>query len=114
MDIAILTIKPAEKGTCFVSATFKDQLGADVVPNNPTWSLTDKDGNYINNHEDVAWADPAATMTLVLSGDDLALIADQTLERVFTVKATYDTPGYTDLPIHGEAWFTIQRLVDIT
>lgn len=101
-----------EKSTYMITVSFfdEDEVAEDVKT--MKWTLTDEIGNIINNREDVVVVDPGSVETVVLFGNDLAIVGtggDET--RLFTVEATYDSTLGNDLPLNGEAAFTV---VDLT
>jgi len=109
-----LTDKAIEKSTFAITAAFTDSAGNAVVPNSLTWSLADRDGTIINSREDEAIATPAASVTVVLSGDDLELDDPDNPVRVFLIQGDYDDPVLgSGLPIKEEAIFEISNLTII-
>jgi len=101
-----------EKSTYIITVSFFDEVEAAEDVKTMKWTLTDTAGNIINEREDVVVADPESVETIVLSGDDLAIISDtDNGKRLFTVEATYDSILGNDLPLNGEAAFTV---VDLT
>ena len=54
-----------------VTLSFADDQNDAVVPDSATWSLQDKTGAYVNGRQDVEIAALAASIDVVLSGDDL-------------------------------------------
>ena len=62
-----------EKSSVGIVVSFTDEDGVALIPTTITWSLADLNGAIINSRTDIAIAVPAATQTVVLSGDDLAL-----------------------------------------
>jgi hypothetical protein len=82
-----------EGGSGGILVAFTDTTGSAVPPNaGLTWSLFDADGNVVNSREDVA-IDPAESVTIVLSGDDLALASGETggVYRYLLIKGTYNS-----------------------
>lgn len=97
-----------EKSTYMVTVSFFDEADAAEDVKTMKWTLTDTDGNVINEREDVVVDDPGSVETIVLSGDDLAIVGsggDE--ERLFTVEATYDSTLGNDLPLNGVASFMV-------
>ena len=106
-----LETKAVEESTYAITAAFLDSDGNAVVPNALTWSLSDKDGTIINSREDVAIGTPASSVTVVLSGDDLALSDPDNPVRIFIIQGDYDDPTLgAGLPIQDEARFEIENL----
>lgn len=108
MSLTTLTSVASEESTFAVTATFTDDAGASVTPNTLAWTLTDDSGNVINSRLSVAVAVPASSVTVVLSGDDLADVAS-TNRRALAFRGTYDSDLGIDLPMTAECRFTIQR-----
>lgn len=109
-----LTTKAVEKSTYIVTAAFTDDDGVAVVPNTPlTWTLTDRDGAVINNRDAVAIT-PAASVEIVLSGDDLAVPDTADLVRYVTIEGTYDSDAGSNLPIKDQVKFAVSNLVAVT
>lgn len=102
-----------EGSTAVFTVTFTDENGEAVEPNEIAWSLVTREGGIVNGREDVAVATPAAVVDIVLSGDDLALVAGSNNERALVVKATYDSGAGSDLPIREMTLFAIRDLLDV-
>lgn len=101
-----------EKSTYMITISFFDEAETAEDVKTMKWTLTNEAGNVINEREDVVVVDPGSEETIVLSGDDLAIISDtDDGKRLFTVEATYDSTLGNDLPLNGEANFTV---VDLT
>ena len=111
MTIA-LTEKANEKSTYIVYLTFKDEDGAEVVPNSINWDLTDDSGTTINSRSNVS-VTPAANIAIVLTNLDLA-IPGASKNRVLTVKAPYDSDYGSGLNYNEEFTFEIDDLLNIT
>lgn len=105
-----------EKSTIVFRLSFLDEDGNDVVPTAARWTLTDKDGLVINERRDVPISPLAATVAVVLSGDDLSLegISAQKYKRIVTVYATYDSSLGTGLPLTEQISFQIGSSILIT
>jgi Cu/Ag efflux protein CusF len=109
-----LTLKATEESTYIITCDFEDEDGNAIPPKTMTWTLSDADGNIINEKEDVEVTDPQASQDVTLKGDDLQAVDNDDFLRVFTVKATYDSEDYgNDLPFNGEIAFTLEDLVNI-
>jgi hypothetical protein len=107
--------KPAEEGTAVVTVAFTDHDGVAVSPNagTLTWTLTDGRGTVINLRTDVAITS-AASVTIVLSGDDLAITTPTGAKRIITVEGLYNSTDGNNLPIKVQGVFTIQEFVAVT
>jgi hypothetical protein len=106
-----LTTEAVERSTFVIRASFTDETGAAVVPNSGlTWTLSDVRGNVVNSREDVAITS-AATITIVLHGDDLALSdAFRDAGRVLTIRGMYNSSLGASLEIADQATFVITNL----
>ena len=86
-----------------------DEVGIPFTPNSGlTWSLTDKDGNIVNNRLDEGIAS-AESVVIVLKGDDL-LLTGGPVRRYVIIRGTFDGVLGNDLPLIDEASFLIQNL----
>ena len=112
MAITTLTVLAPEEGTYAITCAFTDETAAAMTPNTLTWSLTDESGSVINSRSGVSIATPAASVTVVLSGDDLADVAT-TLKRRFGISGTYDSDLGSNLPLKAECKFTIDQFVTV-
>lgn len=106
-----LTITADEESTYVVTFAFEDEDDNPVVPNSATWTLTDIAGGVINSQSAIDILPIVQTGDIVLSGDDLAIpdgVAGD-VERRFRIAALYDSSLGSDLPLTGEAKFTIEN-----
>ena len=111
-----LTVDAQEKSTYVVNCAFKDEDGQDVIPTSAVWTLTDEDGTIINSREDVVIASLAASVNIVLTGDDLEIdtgFAGTAQERTITVEAVYDSDLGTGLTLKAAARFNIENLIAV-
>jgi len=113
MSIILTSDKAVEKSTFIITANFFNEDDNAVIPNNIKWTLSDSSGDIINFREDMTIVVPASTITIVLSGDDLAII-DTDLNRFFTIEADYDSALGSGLPLNEELQFKIRPLVNVT
>ena len=103
-----LTIQAVERSTFAITAAFTDETGAAVVPNSGlVWTLTDVVGNVINSRENVSIAS-ASSVTVVLSGADLA-ISDTYRDnrRMLTFEGAYNSSLGSGLAIVDWVEFSI-------
>jgi len=106
-----VSVRAGEESTYFVDADFTDEDDVAVVPNSITWSLRTASGIIVNGRSAVS-VTPAASITIVLFGDDLALNGDSdTRERFVTIEATYNSTLGNNLPLVDEAAFEITDFV---
>jgi hypothetical protein len=104
-----------EKSTYVITAAFTDEDGDPVVPNSGlNWTLTDLTGTVVNSRSAVTIAVPAASVSIVLSGLDLALADGKDTYRILTVEGTYNSALGSGLPIKASVQFKIQNLIKVT
>ena len=112
----LLTKQAVERSTYAITAAFKDDATPPtaVVPNSATWSLTTAEGGIVNSRSEVVIS-PAASVTIVLSGADLAILRGNDIEiRHFIVEFVYDSSLGTDLPGKDSAIFELVNLNKVT
>ena len=86
-----------------------DDVGIPFTPNSGlTWSLTDKDGNIVNNRLDEGITS-AESVVIVLKGDDLVLTGGP-VQRYVIIRGTFDGVLGNNLPLIDEVYFQIQNL----
>lgn len=103
-----------ENGTFPIILTYKDDQGDPVTPNNMAWTLTDLDGNVINSRADVAITSLSTSNTVILQGDDLALLDGNEYEwRVLSVEGDYDSSLGNQLPVTDQVKFKVENIVGI-
>ena len=93
-----------------------DELGQEVTPKTGTWSLTDADGAIIHERSQIVISSLAATMYVLLSGDDLALSVGFTgisERRYFLFEGTYDSAYGSDNPLKDQLIFPVVNLAKI-
>ena len=84
-----------------------------ITPNaGLTWSLTDLDGNIINDRDEVELVS-ASSVLIVLSGNDLALSGGYPAERCVTVEGTYNSVLGNNLTLKDAMVFQIENLVGV-
>ena len=112
MPASISTPKALEEGTYVIDCAFTDEDENPVTPKTLTWTLTDVAGNPINDREDEVVPSPSSTESILLQGDDLALLTGETkgTTRILTVEGTYDSALGNDLPIKGSVWFPLEEM----
>ena len=104
-----------EKSTVVFTVAFTDEDGASVTPDSATFTLSDIKGNVVNAREGVTMSRLAASVDIVLSGEDLVI--SETLynnDRVLTVEATYSSSLGSGLPLKTQSLFTITDLTKVT
>jgi hypothetical protein len=98
-----------EQGTYIVRYSFLDENEEPASPNALAWSLL-RDGATVVNERDSVELDPDTTVTIVLSGDDLARWPDDSGERRLFLQGTYDSTLGSDLPYTDELLFSVEDL----
>lgn len=109
----MLTAKAMEESTYVITASFTDEAGDAATPKTLTWTLTDPDGVVVNNREDVIVSPLGESVTILLTGDDLALTGYLTRTRHLTLEGTYDGSLGSDLPFTGVIIFSIEPAVAV-
>lgn len=110
MSITKLSAVAAELSSYVITLTFADENGDAVVPETISWSLVDLSGSVINSRRDVEIAIPAASVDVVLNGDDLVVNGDSATEqRSLIVKTTY-TADSGVLNLNSAVLFDVLRL----
>jgi hypothetical protein len=56
---------------------------------------------------------PAASITITLQGDDLAILTDSDITRILTIKIVYDSSIGNNLPQNDQDTFEIKPLSQI-
>jgi hypothetical protein len=106
-----LTTRAADKGTCVLNLTFKDAAGVAMIPSALTWTLMVPGGTVVNSRSNVV-ATPAASVAIVLSGEDLDYTDGNV--RVLLVQATYTSTEGAGLPLKETITFTVDDLLGVT
>lgn len=104
--------KAVEEGTYPIIVEFHDGDGAPIIPNaGLSWTLTDADGNVINNRSEQPLPSQSS-VTIPLKGADLALPNPKKTKRILLVEGTYNSDMGNDLPLLDEVTFYITDLVN--
>lgn len=105
----------AQRGSTYAPLiTFADDADNTVSPDTATWTLTDTDGNVINERSEVDISSPSTTERIVLYGDDLEPVGDvesaaDTYARRLLVEGTYTSDLGASLPMAQEFAFTVNN-----
>ena len=104
--------KAPEGGTFGIRCDFVEKTPTENFPFTPkaplVWSLIDSDGQVVNEKSDIPIT-PAQSVTIVLKGDDLALVGSSAMRYVL-VEGTYDGVLGDDLTVIKEVSFQIENL----
>jgi hypothetical protein len=107
-----------EESTYIITCVFKDEDGDAVIPVTINWSLTTVNGTVINSRNEVSVGTPASTIDIVLSGDDLQILTNETnrkrVPRKITVEATYNSSVGAGLGLKDSAVFDLENLAKVT
>lgn len=99
-----------EKSTFTITVSFTDEDDQAVTPNSAKWSLTDLQGNTINDRNAVELT-PATSINIVMSGDDLVVpIGSTVVHRVLLVEGDYNSNIGSGLPFYAECKFMIDAI----
>jgi len=92
-------LKVARKGSTYVvTVDFENEDQEEMTPTTILWKLTDTGGDIINSREDEV-ATPAASVNVVLSGNDLPVNGNREYEAIwFIVYGTYTSNYGSGLP----------------
>lgn len=111
-----LSANAKELSTYVVTASFYDENGNAEIPTEIKWTLTDTGGTVINARLDEVFLPVAASIEIVLSGNDLAIFPtdiSSNLMRIITVEAKYDSALGVGLPLKGSAEFMVEGMVAV-
>lgn len=104
----VLTLNAVDRSTYVITATFQDEDGTPVAPDSLTWTLTNGLGAVINNREQVEVTELDTTVSLILSGNDIA--HEDGKFRRLVLEGTYSSTLGTGLPIRAQANFSVEDL----
>ena len=108
-----LTEKAGELSTYPITVVFRDEEGTLVVPDSAVFSLTNVVGEIINSRDETAMTPLASTYTIVLKGNDLAVLVNESLERRVAIEATYTSSLGTGLPLNLQIEFEIEAMAGV-
>jgi hypothetical protein len=112
----MITIQANEQSTIGFVCAFFDDDNQPVSPSQVTWSLTDLTGEVINGRDQVP-AVPDQQVTIVLSGPDLQIRAEEAglikVGRKLLVEALYSSSLGSDLPLKEVAAFEVVNLIKV-
>lgn len=103
----------AEESSRFIDVSFFDAQGTAVTPNDDiVWSLRDANKTIVNSRSAVSFSPPAQTITIELSGKDLATEQADPLplvgiDRFLLVTCTYNSTEGNDKLLKQEWKFQI-------
>jgi len=115
MAVIRLEDKAEEQSTYAVKAEFFDHDGTAVTPTTVQWTLKDSLHNDVINERSAVSVTPASLIYIVMSGDDLALTAEEEAgllpgERFLSIYAVYNSVDLgNSLPLRKECVFEIEN-----
>jgi len=107
------SVTPNEKGTLTARGNFTDSTKKLVTPNSAIWSLTDKDGNFINERQDIPIVGFSTSYLVTMTKNDLAVPDASDLKRYFLITYNYDSDEGSDLQENEEIEFSIKNLKSV-
>jgi len=108
-----LTEEAVERSTLVLSVSFYDEADEEITPLTIAWTLTDRYGVVVNSRQAVS-VTPATSVTIVLTGADLALLGEMDDGvRLLLVTATYSGHGGT-ISLREEIEFTVRALAGVS
>ena len=113
----VLSTPAIERSTYAIEASFTDDAGAAVAPNagTLTWSLYKKVAGVetvVNSRLNVPITS-AATVTILLTGADLALVTGEAKARWLVLEGLYNSSLGAGLPLKNTVNFSITNLVGV-
>jgi len=112
--ITLLSVRPAEKGTAVITIIPKDEAGNVLTLDDlidPQWQLMRMDGSVVNGRT-FANSNGVASLEVVLTGEDLALVAvKESGKRHFSFQARYNSSLGSGLHLTAEVAFVIQDIL---
>lgn len=116
MARTVLTTICQEGAPYFVRIAFATEDGSSVTPNSAAYTVTDRDGNVVNDLSSVEIGSLATSVDILLSGADTTITASAASGeiRVINVEYVYDSTLASGLTAYAEAWFSISDLVVVT
>lgn len=105
-----ITERAGERSTFVAVCTLTDETGAAMTPTTVAWTLRDGRRKVINSRLAVTLT-PASVVTVVMTGDDLALSRDP--RRYLLIEATYSSSNGSGLAFREEVQFSIAPAVGV-
>ncbi len=107
--ITAATKAAKQNGTFAIDLSFQDEEGDAVTPTTVNWTLRNSDGEIVNSRNTVSLT-PAASIELVLSGDDLpADEADGEYSHLWIIVAgTYSSDLGEGIPFSDQVRISVE------
>ena len=110
MAITTLTEIAKAGGTYVVGVSFSDEDGNSVTPDSATWTLTDSDGDVVNNRQDVNISSLSESIEILLQGADLTTGGRSLAELKFTISALYQSDLGSNLVLIQQAKIPVEAV----
>ena len=110
MPTTITDPRATEQGTYIINIQFEDEDGTSFIPNEAYWTLLDADGDIVNDREEVEISDLATSIDIVLTDEDLVVVANTLDKRFLVIEGLYNSNQGDDLVFRDQAIFYIDRL----
>lgn len=108
----VLTSHAVEQSVYWITVGFLDEDNNAMAPDTATWTLTDIEGNIINEREDVSITTPGTSEVIELSGDDLAVDGNDIVQRLVTIEGTYTSVNYgASKPFKFQIQFPVEPII---
>lgn len=109
----VATVEFTEESTAVVTMAFTDAADDAVIPSSINWSLLTCPGAVVNSRDEVVIGSPAASVSVTLSGDDLAMVSGADSNRAFVIKAVYSSTEGSNLPLNAQLIFSIAAIIHV-
>jgi len=108
--ISVLPVNAVEESTYVIVVSFFDEAENTLTPNSVNWTLTDRSNTVVNSKVNQSET-PAVVVAIVLSGDDLRIFGEGSIERrKVLISGTYDSDYGSGLPYKIVAEFEIDNI----
>ena len=109
-----LTTLANEKGVYVVKVDFADEDGNGVTPDSIKYTLTDVKGNIINSISSAVCSNPATSVNIELSSNDLAVPNRRQTRRKLLIHAVADLQIGNNRDIYDECEFEIANFIGLS
>lgn len=100
-----------EKSTFTITVSWKDGDGNLISLDSLKWSLVKSNGTIVNDREQEEVTNPDDEQKITLSGDDLAILDGEELEKRWLItEATFTDNDGTTRPLTGSYQFYVKNL----
>jgi len=109
-----LTTLANERGAYIIKCDFADEDGNGVTPDSIKWTLTDAKGNVINSRTSAVCSNPATSVNIELSSNDLAVANRHQTRRKLLIHAVADLQIGNNRDIYDECEFEIANFIALS